>query len=134
MNKINVIRDLLVSLKNGYSNKNKYAYCKLNSFCISVLWQLYKEELIYDFSVEPESSKIKIKLKYFKNKPLITNLQLISKPSLVNFSNFEELRLFYKKYDYFFLSTSMGVISSRLLGKKYTTGGQVLFGLKLNTQ
>jgi ribosomal protein S8 len=61
-------------------------------------------------------------------------LQLISKPSLVNFSNFEELRLFYKKYDYFFLSTSMGVISSRLLGKKYTTGGQVLFGLKLNTQ
>ena len=134
MNKINVIRDLLVSLKNGYSNKNKYAYCKLNSFCISVLWQLYKEELIYDFSVEPESSKIKIKLKYFKNKPLITNLQLISKPSLVNFSNFEELRLFYKKYDYFFLSTSMGVISSRLLGKKYITGGQVLFGLKLNTQ
>ena len=31
MNKINIIRDLLVSLKNGYSNKNKYAYCKLNS-------------------------------------------------------------------------------------------------------
>lgn len=134
MNKINVIRDLLVSLKNGYSNKNKYAYCKLNSFCISVLWQLYKEELIYDFSVEPENSKIKIKLKYFKNKPLITNLQLISKPSLINFSNFEELRLFYKKYDYFFMSTSVGIISSRFFNKKYKTGGQVLFGLKLNTQ
>jgi|JI102314A2RNA_FD_contig_101_111803_length_2864_multi_2_in_0_out_0_4 small subunit ribosomal protein S8 len=134
MNKINIIRDLLVSLKNGYSNKNKYAYCKLNSFCVTVLWELYKEELIYDFSVEPENSKIKIRLKYFKNKPLITNLQLISKPSLINFSNFEELRLFYKKYDYFFMSTSVGIISSRFFNKKYKTGGQVLFGLKLNTQ
>lgn len=134
MNKINVIRDLLVALKNGYSNKNKYAYCKLNSFCITVLWELYKEELIYDFSLEPENSKIKIRLKYFKNKPLITNLQLISRPSLINFSNFEELKVFYKKYDYFFLSTSMGVISSRFFSKKYKTGGQVLFGLKLNTQ
>ena len=131
MNKINVIRDLLVSLKNGYSNKNKYAYCKLNSFCISVLWQLYKEELIYDFSVEPENSKIKIKLKYFKNKPLITNLQLISKPSLVNFSNFEELRLFYKKYDYFFVATSRGVLSSKQLLHEMPIGGQLLFGLKI---
>lgn len=37
MNKINILSDLLVSIKNGYSNNNKYAYCKLNQFCLTVL-------------------------------------------------------------------------------------------------
>ena len=91
MNKVNILNDLLVNLKNGYSNKNKYAYCKLNSFCINVLWQLYKEELIHDFAIDRNTAKISIKLKYFKNKPLIKNLNLISKPSLQNFSSVCEI-------------------------------------------
>lgn len=37
MNKINIVKDLLVGFKNGYSNKNKFAYCKLNSFCLQLL-------------------------------------------------------------------------------------------------
>lgn len=94
---------------------------------------MYKEELIYDFSVDTDKAKIKIRLKYFKNKPLVTNLNLISKPSLINFSNAEQLKFFYKKYDYFFISTSFGIVSSRFLRKKSNIGGQVLFGLKLNT-
>ena len=133
MNKTNIMKDLLVGLKNGYSNKNKFAYCKLNSFCVNVLWELYKEELIYDFSVEPEESKIKIRLKYFKNKPLLNNLDLVSKPSLSNFSEYDELDKFYKKFDYFFISTSLGIVSSRFIKRKAKVGGQVLFGLKLNT-
>ncbi len=132
MNKVNILNDLLANLKNGYSNKNKYAYCKLNSFCINVLWQLYKEELIHDFAIDRTNLKISIKLKYFKNKPLIKNLNLISKPSLQNFSSVNELTKFYRSYDYFFISTSLGILSSRDLKNNLTIGGQVLFGLKLN--
>lgn len=133
MNKTNIMKDLLVGLKNGYSNKNKFAYCKLNSFCVNVLWELYKEELIYDFSIQPEESKIKIRLKYFKNKPLLSGLDLISKPSLANFSEYDKLDKFYKKFDYFFISTSLGIVSSRFIKRKAKVGGLVLFGLKLNT-
>jgi small subunit ribosomal protein S8 len=132
MNKLNVLNNLLVSIKNGYSNKNKYAYCKLNFFCINVLWALYKEELIYDFYVDKLNNKIQIRLKYFKDKPIITELKLISKPSLMIFSNFNNLKKFSINYDYFFISTSTGVVSSAVATKNVNVGGILLFGLKLN--
>lgn len=132
MNKINITNDLLVSLKNGYSNKNKYIYCKMNKFCLNILWILYKEGLISDFKVLEESNKIRVKLKYIKTKPLLTNIKLISKPSLRKFVNFHDLNKFSKQFDYFFLSTSNGIISSKILLKDIKIGGQVLFGFKIN--
>ncbi len=132
MNKLNVLSNLLVNIKNAYSNKNKYAYCKLNFFCINVLWALYKEELIADFYIDKVNFKIQIKLKYFKEQPLFTNLNLISKPSLTIFSDFTNLKKFSKNYDFFFISTSNGVISSNFANKNLNVGGIVLFGLKLN--
>lgn len=131
MSKINVINDLLVALKTSYSNKNKFAYCKSNKFCFELLEEFRKEELIYDFFFDEKKSKICIKLKYFKEKPLISRLDLISKPSLISFSKFDDLSFFYKKYDYFFISTSYGIMSSRFLKKNFNVGGKVLFGLKL---
>lgn len=133
MNKTNIINNLLVSIKNGYSNKNKYAYCKINKFCLDVLWVLYKEGLISDFKIQSDISKIQIKLKYIKTKPLLININLISKPSLTYFSNFSNLKQFYNKYDYFFMSTSTGIISSSLLLKDVKIGGKLLFGLKINS-
>ena len=64
MNKINITNDLLVAIKNSYSNKNKYAYCRINNFCLNILWILYKEGLISDFKVVPSLNKVQIKLKY----------------------------------------------------------------------
>jgi ribosomal protein S8 len=133
MNKSNIINSLLVSIKNGYSNKNKYAYCKINKFCLDILWVLYKEGLISDFKIQSKISKVQIRLKYIKNKPLLTNINLISKPSLNHYSSFYNLKNFYNKYDYFFMSTSTGIISSSLLLKNNHIGGKVLFGLKINS-
>ena len=133
MNKSNIINSLLVSIKNGYSNKNKYAYCKINKFCLDILWVLYKEGLISDFKIQSKISKVQIRLKYIKNKPLLTNINLISKPSLNHYSSFYNLKNFYNKYDYFFMSTSTGIISSSLLLKNTHIGGKVLFGLKINS-
>lgn len=132
MNKSNIINNLLVSIKNSYSNKNKFAYCKVNKFCLDLLWVLYKEGLIADFKLL-SNTKVQIRLKYIKNKPLLTNLNLISKPSLNQYSNFYNLKNYYNKYDYFFLLTSQGIISSSLLLKNTNLGGKVLFGLKINS-
>jgi len=132
MNKINITNDLLVAIKNSYSNKNKYAYCRINNFCLNILWILYKEGLISDFKVIPSLNKVQIKLKYIKTKPLLTDIKLISKPKLKYFVNFNELKSYYSKFDYFFLSTSSGIVSSKFLLKNYKIGGQILFGLKIN--
>lgn len=132
MNKTNITNDLLVALKNGYSSKNRYAYCRINKFCLDILWILYKEGLIADFKIEPNANKIKIRLKYIKSMPLLTNIKLISKPGLKRFVNFNDLNLFYNKFDYFFLSTSSGIVSSKILLKNLKIGGQILFGFKIN--
>ena len=100
---------------------------------MDVLWILYKEGLISDFKIQKETNKIKIKLKYIKNQPLLVDLKLISKPKLKQFSTFNDLKYFYKKFDYFFLTTSTGIISSKILLKNLKIGGQVLFGLKINS-
>ena len=132
MNKTNIINDLIVGLKTGYSNKNKYAYCRINKFVLNILWILYKEGLIADFKVKLNLNKIEIKLKYIKTKPLLIKLESITKPRLQTFVNFNDLKYYYNKFDYFFLSTSTGIISSKILLKNYKIGGKILFGLKIN--
>lgn len=133
MKKTNVTKDLLINIKNGYNRKNTFAYCKLNNFCVEILWVLYKEELINGFAINKENSIIEIKLKYFKNAPLLTDITLISKPSLINYLKYYNLNNYSKKFDYLFLSTAYGVLSSRTITQnKISVGGQLLFGLKLN--
>lgn len=133
MDKSNIITNLVVSIKNGYSNKNKYAYCKINKFVTNTLWVLYKEGLISDFKVNEKTNTIKIKLKYIKTKPLLTEIKLISKPQLQKFTDYNGLKQYHKKFDYFFVSTSNGIVSSKLFLKNKNIGGKLLFGLKLNS-
>jgi small subunit ribosomal protein S8 len=133
MNKINIGKDLLVSIKNGYSNKNKYAYCKISKFCINILEILYREGLICGYSVEYKFYRIQITLKYFKDKPLLSNINFIGKPSLENSFKAKELKKFVKKYNYFILSTSnYGILSSNCLEKQNKIGGKLLFKLTFN--
>jgi ribosomal protein S8 len=105
MNKINIGKDLLVSIKNGYSNKNKYAYCKISKFCINILEILYREGLICGYSVEYKFYRIQITLKYFKDKPLLSNINFIGKPSLENSFKAKELKKYYQllTMEYFLL-------------------------------
>lgn len=133
MDKSNIITNLVVSIKNGYSNKNKYAYCKINKFVTNTLWVLYKEGLISDFKVNEKTNTIKIRLKYIKTKPLLTEIKLISKPQLQKFADYNGLKQYHKKFDYFFVSTSNGIVSSKLFLKNKNIGGKLLFGLKLNS-
>ena len=131
MNKVNITQDLLVAIKNAYSNKNKFAYCRINNFCLDILWILYKEGLISDFKIKPNLNKIEIKLKYIQNEPLLAEMQLISTPSLPKFVDFKTAKTFLKKFDYFFISTSIGILSSKIVLNNIKIGGQILFGLKI---
>lgn len=132
MQKINILTNLLVSLKTNYIINNKFAFCKFNKFCLNLLHLLYRDGLISGYKVDKVLNKIKIKLKYFHNKPVISDFQLISKPSMQLYCTFDELKEYSKKFDYFFISTSQGILSSSDLLRNYKIGGKLLFGLKLN--
>lgn len=131
MNVTNILANLLVSLKTSYISKNVYAYSNYNLFCIEILSLLYKDGLISEYTIEPSSNKIKIKLKYLKNKPLLTNFVLLSKPSFKFYTTYTNLIYLNKKYDYFFISTSLGLLSSRKFENNPKIGGQALFGCNL---
>ena len=53
--------------------------------------------------------------------------------SLKMYSTFSNLEQLNKKYDYYFISTSNGILSSRQFATNPPLGGQLLFGFKLNT-
>jgi ribosomal protein S8 len=133
MNKIINVKNILTSIKNGYSQNQKIVFCRKNEFNLKILFLLYKEGLIVDYKLEFDY--LKIKLRYHNNKPLIYDIIMIYKSSLKKFFSYEEIKKFYRKYDLFFVSTSYGIISSNELFKFFSLnkkiGGQLLFGLQL---
>lgn len=133
MSVTNILATLLVNFKIGYINNNIYVYSKYNSLCLEILNLLYKDGLIGNYRIDFSSKKIKIKLKYLKTKPLLTNFILLSKPSFKVYSSYEDLINLHKKYDYFFLSTSAGILSSNDFLKNPKIGGQLLFACNINS-
>lgn len=129
----NVLPQLLVSLKTNYNSNNVFAYCDYNLFLLDILFLLYKDGLISGYSIDYKSNKIKIKLKYLRNKPLILMYKLISKPSFQKYLKYSDLQLLNNNFDYFYTSTSTGLLSSRQFTANPKIGGQVLFALKLAT-
>lgn len=132
MHNTNILKDLLVVFKTNYLIKNKYAYTKYNKLCLNILFQLFKDGLISGYQIDKKQNKVKIQLKYLKNKPLILNFFLISKPSYKSYVTFLKLKKISKEFDYLYISTSKGIISSQQFEELDKIGGQLLFGLKLN--
>lgn len=134
----NVLINLLTAIKTNYIAKNKYAYCNFNKFCLEVLLVLYQDGLIAGYTIDSTRNKVKIELKYLHNKPLFSEINLISKPSLQLYVPFVELKKVLKRYNYFVVGTSSNILSSKvLLNNKQKLGpkigGQLLFGIKLST-
>ena len=135
MNRVANLSDTISSIRNQYSQRSKFSYVPNSVFIKNLLIFLQEEALITGAEVISDR-KIKIGLKYFKNKPLISEIALIYKPSEERFCTFNKLRGYRKKYDIFFVSTSDGILSSRNLSTYYEiekkTAGLLLFGIKLS--
>jgi ribosomal protein S8 len=130
-----ILTYLFVAFKTGYIAKNAFVYSRYNNTCLKLLNMLYIEGLIDGFEVDTNLKRVKIKLKYINNKPLISHLELLSIPSFKNYTDAKSLKNLDKKYDYFCLFTSSGLISSKneLFQYNISKGGQLLFGLKIAT-
>lgn len=112
-------------IKNGYLAKNyKITQYKSNQI-IKILNILVKEGIIkgYSFS-HKDINIINIYLKYKNDKPVISQIKRISKPSKRIYIKNKDLFKIYKRGLYL-LSTSQGIVTD-LEAKKLNLGGELI--------
>jgi len=128
-----ILNYLLVAIKVGYAGKKTYTYTRYNLLCLEVITIFYKEDFIESYSIDIINKRIKIKLRYFRSRPIISDLDLLTSPSFKNYLNCLNMTKIVKKYDYYFVFTPKGLIYSQYsnLIKEMNTGGLVLFGIKI---
>ncbi len=120
--------DFVIQLKNAAMARKKdivTPYANLNK---AIAKALIKEGFLETVKEETEDGKrsLSIRLRYQRRKPAITDLLLISKPSLRKYVTTGEIARIQGKATVAILSTNTGVISGREAIKK-GVGGELLF-------
>ena len=124
---------LLLQLKNASTIKKEVVNFKCNVSCIELLKLLYKEGFIQSFNID-STTQLKyekqfnttIFLRYFYNKPIFSNLKIVSTPSYSKYLTFKDISKIQDKKNVLFLSTNQGFLTG-LDCKKNKTGGTLLF-------
>ena len=94
---------------------------------------LYKEGFIQSFNID-STTQLKyekqfnttIFLRYFYNKPIFSNLKIVSTPSYSKYLTFKDISKIKDKKNVLFLSTNQGFLTG-LDCKKNKIGGTLLF-------
>ncbi|HUQ85612.1 MAG TPA: 30S ribosomal protein S8 [Candidatus Limnocylindrales bacterium] len=120
--------DFVIQLKNAAMARKKdivTPYANLNK---AIAKALIKEGFLETVKEETEDGKksLTVRLRYQRRKPAITDLLLISKPSLRKYVTTGEIARIQGKATVAILSTNTGVISGREAIKK-GVGGELLF-------
>lgn len=125
------IADMFTRIRNAQHRHKAFVSCPQTKFKLSILEVLKREGYIENFETHSEGAfpEIKIRLKYYMGKPVISKIKKISKCSLPCYSAFADLispvcngmgiRL---------VSTSKGVFSDRELRKAYKANQEKLGG------
>ena len=78
----NYLSNLFANIKNGQLTKRNFIYHPRKKVCESFLRILWREGFIASYKISLENpTKLKIFLKYYKNRPALNSLKFISKPS-----------------------------------------------------
>jgi small subunit ribosomal protein S8 len=112
------------NIKNGQIANRSFIYQEKKNFCEAILKILWTEGYILGY--EKKNNKFKIYLKYIENRPVINNLNSISKPGKrIYFSIKQIWKLDSSKY-FIIFSTNKG-LKTILECKKLKIGGEPLF-------
>lgn len=119
---------LLISLKNAAKIKRVVTIVPLNHINLLVLRLLYTEGLIQSFSIKQIGIHLRIVvvLRYSFEKPILSTLRIISKPSFSKYLKFIDVCKIYGKFFFAALSTDKKIISLDEC-KSHGIGGQLLF-------
>ena len=121
--------NFLIKLKNASLTQKEVVIIESNKICNSLLEVLYNEGFIQSFRIDKNNEGkdiLVITLRYFCNKPILRNLQIISKPSSIKYMKLSDICQIADKRFVFFFSTSKGFMTG-LDCKKKKVGGKLLF-------
>jgi len=105
--------DILIRIQNASERgheKLKVPHSKLD---LAVLESLVKNKYIESATKKGRGVKriIEITLKYEDNKPAITGIKLVSKPSRRMYIGYRDIKKSHQGYGHYILSTSQGILS-----------------------
>lgn len=122
------IGDLITRIRNGYLTSQKQIMAPYSAIKKELAKILVKENYLRKVTVEgkkPQEKKLVVKLKYPEQKPAISHIERISKPSLRVYLQAKELKPFRGGFGMRILSTSQGLMTDRE-AKKKNLGGEVI--------
>ena len=122
----NSVIDLIIRIKNGYMARKESVEITYSKFNLEVLQKLVK--LGYIKNCENKEGKIQVELIYIDRKPVITDIQIFSKPGRRFYVSYKDLKQIMGGLGYSLLSTSKGILSNKE-ARKIKVGGELLFSI-----
>ena len=120
----NHLWNILANIKNGQLAKRNFIYHKKKKICESFLKILWNEGFIIGYKTSSKNpTKLKIFLKYKKNRPTINSIKLISKPGRRIYYSVDQIWKIDSNKSFIILSTSQG-LKTVMSCKKYKIGGE----------
>jgi small subunit ribosomal protein S8 len=121
------IADMLTRIRNAQNVKYEMVAMPSSTIKLAIAKVLMDEGYIRDFRLVGEENKpvLEVLLKYHNEKGVIEKIKRISRPGLRIYKGYDELAKNSSSYGITIVSTSKGVMSSRV-AKAQKLGGEVL--------
>jgi small subunit ribosomal protein S8 len=122
------IGDFIIQLKNAALARKKELYMPFSKLKKAVGKVLIKEGFLEEIKEETIEGKkiLYVKLRYQSRRPALTDVKIISKPSLRIYIGSDEIYKHQGRATTAILSTNSGILSGKEAIKK-KTGGELLF-------
>ncbi len=122
------IGDMLVTIKNGGNAGKKSVSIPFSGYKMNIARALFQEGYIKSYSQEntAKGDVLEIDLVYKDNKPKISQVKRISKPSRRLYTNVKGIKPVKQGQGSVFLSTPKGILTGKQ-AKKEQVGGEILF-------
>jgi small subunit ribosomal protein S8 len=121
------IADALTRIRNAQSALHETVEVKSNTVIESILGILQEEGFVQSATAykDGETRKVKVELKYYKDKPVIRGIKRVSKPGRRVYTSWKEIQPFRNNIGLNIFSTPKGVLSGKE-AKYQHTGGEYL--------
>jgi small subunit ribosomal protein S8 len=119
------VSDLVAMIRNGYLAKRATISSPISKLREDILKILKEEGYISSYSKCIEDKKFNINLKYHLSKPVVSEIEVISKPGKRVYSNVKDIPLIRNGLGVIIISTSRGVVADSV-ARINNAGGELL--------
>lgn len=119
------VSDLVAIIRNGYLAKRNIVSSPISKLREGILKILEQEGYILSYSRSPDSKKFDIHLKYHFLKPVVSEINVISKPGKRIYCKSNEIPVVKNGLGVVVISTSKGVVADSF-ARSMKVGGEVL--------